>query len=211
MSSRGAFIATNSGGTFYPFAPRIEDIKLEDIAHALSNICRFTGHTKNFYSVAQHSLICAAIVSNDRARPWALMHDATEAYIGDISSPIRRHLFVEGDASGIYQGDHISDAEDAIAELIRQKFNIPYDAEIAAEVHAADKWLGWKEGQLLVPDYPGWLDAAHAARNEAQPFEPSYKYVHYEHAVLAEFPPKRARNEFVFAFSQFKKLFQEAA
>ena len=53
----GDFIQTYSGIEFYPLDPRIEEVKLLDIAHALSNICRFTGHCNEFYSVAQHSVL----------------------------------------------------------------------------------------------------------------------------------------------------------
>lgn len=98
-------IATYSGGTFQPLTPNPDDIQIADIAHPLSNQCRFTGHTSGFYSVAQHSVHCAEMV-----RDWlrddaqyegllpnpdaqiiltALMHDASEAFLADISRPIK--------------------------------------------------------------------------------------------------------------------------
>lgn len=68
--------------------PDPQTILVADIAHALSNLCRYTGHTKHFYSVAQHCCLCA-----DNAAPgeaWAaLMHDAAEAYIGDVARPLK--------------------------------------------------------------------------------------------------------------------------
>ena len=52
------WIQTFTGKRMYPLDPKPEDICIEDIAHALSNICRFTGHTKKFYSVGEHSINC---------------------------------------------------------------------------------------------------------------------------------------------------------
>lgn len=88
MSSR---IIVNSGKTFDPINPKPSDVSVEDIAHALSNICRFTGHTKTFYSVAQHSVIVSRLVPKPLALA-ALFHDASEAYICDVASPVKPYL-----------------------------------------------------------------------------------------------------------------------
>lgn len=82
------------GGTFINLlAPNENSIHLDDIAHALSNICRFTGHVHKFYSVAQHSVIVSRLVTADNCAA-ALLHDAAEAYIGDVSSPLKAQLSV---------------------------------------------------------------------------------------------------------------------
>ena len=60
MERRGDWMQTHSGLRFYPLDPRPEDIRIEDIAHALPMICRFNGHCSRFYSVAEHSLNVAA-------------------------------------------------------------------------------------------------------------------------------------------------------
>jgi hypothetical protein len=69
-------------------------MNVADIAHALSLQCRFTGHTRTFYSVAQHSLIAAQIAKgfgwSKKTQFVCLMHDATEAYLCDIASPLKR-------------------------------------------------------------------------------------------------------------------------
>lgn len=82
-------ICTASGVEFYPFAPTVEMIRIEDIAHALSHMPRFGGHTRDFYSVAQHSVDvsfgCAA-----RDAGYGLLHDAAEAYLMDLPSPIKQ-------------------------------------------------------------------------------------------------------------------------
>lgn len=64
---------------------------INDIAHALSNLCRFTGHCKSFYSVAQHSVLASYIVSPEFAFE-ALMHDRIEAYMGDMASPLKHMM-----------------------------------------------------------------------------------------------------------------------
>lgn len=69
-----------------------ELINLEDIAHSLSNICRFGGHCGLFYSVAHHSLIMSHYADNLYNKKWALLHDATEAYVGDVIRPLKQKI-----------------------------------------------------------------------------------------------------------------------
>jgi uncharacterized protein len=88
MSRRGGWITTYSGLKMYPLDPRPEEICIEDIAHALSNICRFTGHCREFYSVGNHSFSVSMKVSIKNAL-WGLLHDASEAYLYDISRPVK--------------------------------------------------------------------------------------------------------------------------
>ena len=84
-----AWIQTYSGKKFFPLNPSLDSICIEDIAHALSMQCRFTGHTKFHYSVAQHSVLVSLNCDKSLAL-YGLLHDASEAYISDISSPIKR-------------------------------------------------------------------------------------------------------------------------
>jgi hypothetical protein len=77
------------GGRKFDFLNPTFDIS--DIAHGLSNICRFTGHTDRFYSVAQHSVLVSYLVPNKHAFA-GLLHDAHEAYMGDVSTPLKALL-----------------------------------------------------------------------------------------------------------------------
>lgn len=82
------WIMTRTGKKFFPCNPRIEDVDVEDIAHALSHICRFGGHSSRFYSVAEHSIV-ASVLCPDEFKLKGLLHDAAEAYLGDVPSPMK--------------------------------------------------------------------------------------------------------------------------
>lgn len=85
-------IRTVSGNYVNVFEPNPDTITIEDIAHALSFQCRFGAHMKKFYTVAQHSLAVMQDVDNPDLKLQALMHDASEAYLLDIPSPIKKEL-----------------------------------------------------------------------------------------------------------------------
>lgn len=91
-----SYIHTYSGKKFYPLDPRIEDIDINDIAHALSLMTRANGHYKYFYSVGQHSINCyREAVARGYSRDVqlaCLLHDGSEAYLSDITRPVKGHL-----------------------------------------------------------------------------------------------------------------------
>ena len=91
MNRKGDFIQTFTGRMFWPIDPQPDEVDIEDIAHALSNVCRFCGHTREFYSVAQHSVLVSEIVPAAFALE-GLLHDATEAYISDVARPVKPYL-----------------------------------------------------------------------------------------------------------------------
>lgn len=114
---------THSGKAFTPLDPSLGDIDIEDIAHALGNICRYGGHTRWFYSVAEHCVLMSEAVSPENAF-WALMHDAAEAYVGDLIRPLKINL------------PEYREIEDNIMLAICTKFGMDYDCP--PEVKLAD-------------------------------------------------------------------------
>jgi hypothetical protein len=94
ISPDTAYICTYLGNRFFPLEGRIDLVHLEDIAHGLAYQCRFNGQTSEFYSIAQHSLMVADIVSAEHPelRLAALLHDASEAYLGDVVKPLKALL-----------------------------------------------------------------------------------------------------------------------
>ena len=113
MSERkGEWFQLQSGKAFWPFDPRPEDFQINDIAHSLSLVCRFGGHCKQFYSVAQHSVIVSQIVP-DEHRLEGLMHDACEAYLGDMVKPLK---------IGMHDFEKL---EDSLYEIIAEKYGFP--------------------------------------------------------------------------------------
>jgi hypothetical protein len=87
-------IETHSGGGFDLFSPDPDTIRLPDIAASLAHTCRFGGHCRHFYSVAHHSLHVADELADNspRLQLIGLLHDAGEAYLGDIPRPIKTEL-----------------------------------------------------------------------------------------------------------------------
>lgn len=84
----GGWIQLYSGAPFWPLDPRPEEIDVRDIARSLSMQCRFAGHVRAFYSVAEHSVHVSYQVPSEHAL-WGLLHDASEAYLQDLVQPIK--------------------------------------------------------------------------------------------------------------------------
>lgn len=107
----GDWAETASHRKFWPIDPRPEDVCVADIARALSFICRFGGHCQHWYSVAQHSVLCADHAPAEIA-PLMLLHDASEAYVHDIIRPLKGAL------------DGYKEIERRWALAIGQRFNL---------------------------------------------------------------------------------------
>lgn len=95
-AEKNAWIQTNSGKKFDILSPTMESIDIKDITHALSMTCRYAGHTNSFYSVAEHSVLVSRKVEKLTDSPivalTALLHDASEAYLHDVTSPLKALL-----------------------------------------------------------------------------------------------------------------------
>lgn len=91
MRISGPVIQLVSGKYLSLERPEESDFTIEDIAHGLSNCCRFAGHVREFYSVAQHSILVAMFVP-EKHRLAGLLHDAAEAFVGDVARPLKELL-----------------------------------------------------------------------------------------------------------------------
>lgn len=87
----GDWAQTFSGRRYWPLDPRVDEIHIEDIAHSASMLCRFLGHCKRFYSVAEHSVYVSYFVPPEDAL-CALLHDATEPFLVDVPRPLKPYL-----------------------------------------------------------------------------------------------------------------------
>jgi len=83
------FLPTCTGRRVHIADPLPDEIDIEDIAHGLSHVCRFAGHVPLYYSVAQHSLLVSELL-DERTAMWGLLHDASEAYLHDLTRPLKR-------------------------------------------------------------------------------------------------------------------------
>lgn len=153
----GNWIGMADGRRFYPLDPRADEVRIEDIAHCLAHTCRFGGRTSEFFSVAQHSCFVMQLVQ--RTHPElalaALLHDAAEAYIGDIVKPFKEHLWV-ADAAPFGVVADIGTVEAAIQRAIHEAFGIePVPGDHRDIIKHADAVALATEARDLMGD-PKW-------------------------------------------------------
>lgn len=136
MEQTKSSISTVSGRFFDILKPEDYQYDIEEIAEALSNICRYTGHVKKFYSVAEHSVLVSKLVP-DRLALAGLLHDSSEAFLGDVSSPLKKLL------------PDYKRIENRVQEAIANYYDIPYP--FPEEIHEADKRMYWNERTNVAP------------------------------------------------------------
>lgn len=162
MAPIGDWMQTFTGGMFWPMDPRVEDVRIEDIAHSLALQCRYAGHCLNFYSVAEHCCLLHDYAP-EPLKKWALLHDASEAYLVDVPRPLKP--FLTG-----YKA-----AEDRVMQVIQEKFNLgdmpdaikEMDNGILADEQAwnmAPPPREWKTGKRLGVKLGFW--SSHRAEHE---------------------------------------------
>lgn len=139
-----AWIQTHSGRRFNPIKPNPDAIVIQDIAHALSMQCRFSGHCREFYSVAQHSVLVSHICDHKDAL-WGLMHDATEAYLVDVPRPLKR--------SGKLQG--YIEIEAVMQEAVCRRFALPFQEPPSVKT-ADTQLLATEARDLMSPLHSDW-------------------------------------------------------
>ena len=121
---------TRSGRMLDLLNPDPSQINLQDISHALSRVCRYAGNTEPLYTVAQHSLLVSAFCSQEN-KLWGLLHDAAEAYLGDVPKPVK-------DLCPDYRA-----IEARIERAVADYFGLPYP--IPVEVMRVDKLVAAEE------------------------------------------------------------------
>lgn len=140
------WIQTNSGRAVDPLNPDPKTLVIEDIAHALSLVNRYTGHTFEAYSVGVHSLAVSKLIAmrgySLQTQLWALLHDATEAYLSDIAAPVKQ--------SPIFAGYRA--AEKALEEVLRARFMPGAVGVKVSEVKVADWDMLLAERNEVMPE-----------------------------------------------------------
>ena len=169
----GFWLQTASGGRLDLLQPRPEDIDLVDVAHALGNLCRYAGHSRDFYSVAQHSVLVSETPEVADCRREALMHDAAEAFTGDCIRPLKRLL-----------GADFASVEERVERAVAECFGLEFPWPPAVKV-ADNRLLATERRDLLWMPPGAWLDpGGEPLAEQLQPWHPRLaKYRFLERAV----------------------------
>lgn len=130
-------MTTYTGRRVYPLDMRDEDIVIEDIAHALAHQCRFAGHVRTFWSVAQHSVLVSQHCDREDAF-WGLLHDASEAYLCDLPRPLKHSASLAG----------YRDLEASVQARVCRRFGLPLAQP--ASVTGADRLVCYAEMRELM-------------------------------------------------------------
>ena len=150
------WIETSSGMRFSLETPLLESVCIEDIANSLAKTCRYVGHCDRFYSVAEHCVWCANLAKHEGLsvdRQMAcLMHDAAEAYIGDISGPMKALLLERGVME-------VELLEDLVQLVILQGLGMDYLYAAGDDVKRIDKTMFAIEEAHMLPSRGDWLPA----------------------------------------------------
>lgn len=172
----GDWIEVYSGTKFYPLDPKPEEILIEDIAHSLSNMCRFAGHCRVFYSVAEHSVRTSWAVPTEHAL-WALLHDASEAYLVDIPRPLKHYSNL---------GEIYRQIEQPLQQMIYERFGL--SGPEPSSVKTADNLLLSTEHRDLINSQQIWSGLPEPMASKIVPWS-----------------SEQARMEFLMRFSQLTK------
>ena len=157
---------TITGRRFDYATPENYKFDIEEIAHALSQLCRFTGHTKEFYSVAQHSVMVSWLLPPE-LRLIGLLHDAAEAFVGDINAPLKQLL------------PQVKELENRIQAAIYKQYGVVDTIRAAAMVKEADIRMLMTEKRDLMPGMPldewgDWVKRYKPMRAKIEPWTPQY-------------------------------------
>lgn len=201
-----AIMTTATGGHFNFDDMLSSDFSIVDIAHSLSNMCRFNGHTREFYSVAEHSFMCVEYLRkrveeddgelkiSNQTYMYALLHDAAEAFISDIPKPFKQTI------------DNIEQTEKAVFDAIITKLELDLDEADLGLVAQADKYMVLKEAKdLLNPSrqfkmvWAPWITKYHEAYREMMDDEGTEGEL-----WISNFSPDQAAKVFLDEFNKIK-------
>jgi uncharacterized protein len=173
--ARGPTITLASGRLFDFLDPHGSDFSIEDIAHGLAHVCRYAGQCRAFFSVAEHSIIVSDLVTEFAYE--ALLHDAAEAFIGDITRPLKQLL------------PEFKRIEANVQDAIIERFGM--NPEYREAVKEADlRVLAAEQMQVMAPGCADWAVAAG--------IEPAPVVVRY-------LDPVRAKREFLDRYKRYKR------
>lgn len=170
----GPTIMLNSGAWFDFGAPDSSSFTIEDIAHGLANICRYSGQCSDFYSVAEHSVLVSETAKGFEFE--ALLHDAAEAFIGDITRPLKQMLA------------EYKKIEADVQRAILARFDVP--SPLPPQVKQADlRVLAAEQKQIMPEGTDGWV--------RGQKVEPAA-------IVVRHLPPRVAKRAFLDRFAALR-------
>lgn len=178
-----AYIGTFTNKKFHFMNPSVEEVCIQDIAQALSMNCRYSGHVKEFYSVAEHCVLIADYVfyltGCEKEAFCALMHDASEAYLTDIPRPMKPHL------------TNYKEIEAKAEAVIQEAFSCSPMTKLVKHI---DTHICGTEAKQLFHTTPAWCDE-------------------YDHIpiVVKCWSPAEARDNFIDRFQTFSPAIGEAA
>jgi len=145
MNKTGPRMLTFTGKLVNPLDLHQDDICIEDIAHALAYQCRYNGHTKKFYSVAEHCILLAVTDEYPGPPGMKLMHDAAEAYLPDVCCPLKNYL--EG----------FKEIEENVMKVVSKVFGLPlFKGVINDAVKEGDSKIIYWESKALMPEHEVW-------------------------------------------------------
>lgn len=170
---------------FYPYDCGGEAFDIEEIANSLSKLCRFNGNTNKFYSVAEHSLNVMELIldefpTNKKLAYEGLMHDATEAYLGDLVTPLKQVL------------PKFNKIEHEVAVNLFKKHKVTYPFNPI--VHSKDWMMCLIEKSILMPHAPKWFD-----------HEDTTVFLKAHKMLVKGLSPDKAKENFIHAYTALTK------
>lgn len=177
-----SWILTRGGRKVDLIAPTAAMIDPIDIAHSLSMQCRFNGHSRSFYSVAQHCCLVADLVPAEHQLA-ALLHDATEAYVGDMVRPLKEGM------REFYESHSLASLFDEVERRVWVAICLRFDIDTVLPdcVKTADLVALATEKRDLMPEHPEpWpcLDGIDPSAEPIDPWQPSQAAINYHHRLL---------------------------